>query len=348
MEGNSRIWRPKLNQWKPIPGIRNDKQKSQVIDTLNIFQIANSVNCVEIAVNDQHTETRTDFVSSTGYISQQEAQDISISDAVDEGEGKPRIAWLIDEGIPTRGQMKGKSKAWRPKRNQWRQIPQIRSDRQFSQYIDTQNTFQDANESLNCVQIAENCQRRETSHNLSETNITGNKCDEVTFASLSTDGTSWNRTELKTETYDGKIDSNLMLVRPSTQQNHEGGLNKEMPKSSAAEIVTSKPSPRMSTIPSNEQDLNDEKHVTNPPETTVALTNISTKEDTIVSDSNMSESITKPDMPKNKRKSRKKKKREHEDEELESAIVVMTEEQYTRRRKKKSKKRDIERMDDIG
>ncbi|XP_069134692.1 uncharacterized protein DDB_G0283697-like [Argopecten irradians] len=191
-------------------------------------------------------------------------------------------------------------------------------------------------------------QRKEISHDLSETNITGDKCDEVTFASPSTDGTSWNRTELKTETYDGRIDSNLILVRPSTEQNHEEGFNKEMPKSSAAEIVTSKPSPRMSTIPSNEQDLNDEKHITNPPETTVALTNISTKEDGIVSEPNMSESITEPDMPKNKRKSRKKKKREHQDEELESASVVMTEEQYTRRRKKKSKKRDIERMDDIG
>ncbi|XP_069134682.1 uncharacterized protein [Argopecten irradians] len=125
-------------------------------------------------------------------------------------------------------------------------------------------------------------QKQDISHRLNKTNKADDKCneyDDVTFAALSNDGTYWNRTtELKTDTDDRRLD---ILVRPSNKPNQEGRLNKEYSKTSTgiteAEIVkqTSNPSPRMSDSPSTEKGFNDDKCITNPPETTVALTNIS-------------------------------------------------------------------------
>ncbi|XP_069134570.1 DNA ligase 1-like [Argopecten irradians] len=213
-------------------------------------------------------------------------------------------------------------------------------------------------------------QKKEISHHLNETNTAG-ECDDnegIPRASVSNEGTSGSRTDVRTGNDDSKADaltdSHIIIVRPSTDPNldfvktYEVGLNNEISKRSTEtnepEIVNQTPNPNL-RMPDNsgaEQDLNDDTFTTPPPEVRVAITNPFLKDDVLAaSEQTLLESILQLDMPENKRKSKKKKRREHQGEELESAIVdrdVMTEEQHTRRRKKKSKKRDVENMDDIS
>ncbi|XP_069134679.1 uncharacterized protein [Argopecten irradians] len=212
-------------------------------------------------------------------------------------------------------------------------------------------------------------QKKEISHHLNETNTADDKCDDnvgIPFASLSNEGTSGSRTDMRTEHDDHKADStdsHIILVRPNTKPNldfvntHEVGLKHDMSKrnteTNEPDIVkpTPIPNPGISDTSGAEQDLNCDTYFTNPPEDRVALTNPFLKDEVLASEPRLLETILGIDMSENKRKSNKKKRRQHQEEELESAIVdreVMTDEQYTRKRKKKSKKRDIENMDDIS